>query len=146
MSDEFKDRVIEGLATTISEQVNAAYAKARKSHEKLVESVYFYDAYMVPVTEFPMLKVYRRDMDFRAQDLRSSSVAIDFAFVNADIETMPGLLYWVANQTVKAIDTWKLSNPGKAIIPPNVQANAVTTKYPGDTLVYEMQLILEMQN
>lgn len=146
MNDFARDPVVEALARLIRDRIDRAYAEARRSRERLIQSVWFYDAYQIPLTEFPVLKVYRRDLNFQAQDVRSSSIIISFAFANADIEAMPGLLYWVANETVRAIGSWRVEHSALASISPSIQANAVTSKFPGDTLVYEMEMNLQIQN
>jgi hypothetical protein len=146
VNDFARDPVIEALALLIRDRVDRGYSQVRQSRERLIQSLWFYDAYQVPLTEFPLLKVYRRDLSFQAQDVRTSSVVVNFAFANADIEAMPGLLYWVANETVRAVGTWRVEHSGLATISPSIQANAVTSKFPGDTLVYEMEMNLQIQN
>jgi hypothetical protein len=140
ISDPIVSELVAYMRDYLNEQYLLAYGKGR-----LVVTTREYDAYLVPLTEFPLLKMFRRSLDFEAIDLRSSSIAAVLSFANADIEEMPALLYWVANHFITGIHQWGISNAHKAKIDRRIQAS-VTTSVPGDTLLYQLELNLQLRH
>jgi hypothetical protein len=142
--DKIADPIISELVAYMRDYLNEQYANTY-GKGKLVATTREYDAYLVPLTDFPLLKMFRRSLDYETVNLRQSSVSAVLSFANADIEEMPALLYWVSNNFVRGIYQWGIDNPHKGKIDPRIQAS-VTTAVPGDTLLYQLELSLQLRN
>ena len=65
----------------------------------IIRSVRNYDAFNVPLSEFPLLKVYKnRDVFRKGTFFRTSQGAITYAVSYPQLEILPNLLDWVAYQ------------------------------------------------
>lgn len=65
----------------------------------IVRSIRNYDAFNVPLSEFPVLKVYKnRDIYRKGTFFRTSQGAITYSVSYPQLEVLPNLLDWVSYQ------------------------------------------------
>lgn len=92
------DPLLDDMVKSMAGDLNRAYPG-----HTIVRTTRTYDAYLVPLTEFPLLKIFRLNDTFQQVELAASTVTAAYCLVNADIERMPGLTKWVGDRIVRAI-------------------------------------------
>lgn len=91
------------LNTQFQEEIKASNGTINSS-VIVVRSYRGYDDFNVPLTEFPLLKVYKnRDIFKRNTLFRSSLGAITYSVNYPDLEILPNLLDWVGFQINKGL-------------------------------------------
>lgn len=105
------------LASFLRDFINREYVKARTLNPELqegliVRNIRNYDAVNVPLSEFPLLKVYRlRDTFKRATETTDpTNAAITFSVAYPDLDKLPDLLYWVGKKINLALHSYSKSN------------------------------------
>ena len=93
-----EDELLVGMVSTLKDVLNAAYPDFT-----VVKTTRTYDAYLVPLTEFPLLKLYRTSDSFRSVGKATSSLTCSYCLANADLERMPGLTRWTGEKIVGGI-------------------------------------------
>ncbi len=93
------DTTLEKIAKQLMDELNAAYPK-----QKVVQSYRTYDAYNVPTSDYPLLKVYRVMDTFGAETTkRTSRAVISYSLVLPDQEHLAPIMSWVSFQINKAL-------------------------------------------
>lgn len=131
------------LADYLKEELNKAYINflntseeieefapnaAQQNPEPIVRSTRFYDSLNVPLSEFPLLKVYRQNEDFRAGTIYSESdVVITYNASYPNVDRLPGLLHWVAININSILLAYTLDFPLKS--PLNVRQRGYRADY-----------------
>ena len=111
------------LACYLRDYINEQYRKAQEANESLpegliVRNVRNYDAVNIPLSEFPVLKVYRlRDRFKRASETTDpTDAAITFSVSYPDLDVLPDLLYWMGRQINLALHSY--ARREKSLLPP----------------------------
>lgn len=111
------------LAHFLKDELNGAYAILRGIKPSLpeglvVRSVRNYDAVNIPLSEFPLLKVYRTsDVFFPGTTKCRTSGAITYSLSYPQLDALPDLLYWVSK--ILNYSLLKYSRTHKAAVPSN---------------------------
>lgn len=80
------------IATFLRDELNKAYPD-----QTVVKGIRCYDAFNVPYTEFPLLKVYRLvDGWKRNETVRESQAVISYSLVLPDQEHLAPIMAWVS--------------------------------------------------
>jgi len=113
LREKLNEAHIEFLNT--SDEIGEVAPKApQQNPEPIVRSTRSYDALNVPLSEFPLIKVYRQDDSFRAGTIYfESSVVITYNAAYPDIERLPGLLHWVSVNVNSILIAYALEFPLK---------------------------------
>lgn len=69
----------------------------------IVNSTRSYDAFSVPVQDFPLLKVYRNSTQYRPSQVRQSRLTAQYGLILPDQERLLPLLNWVDDQISRAL-------------------------------------------
>ncbi len=95
----FVDTTLEKIAVHVMNQLNLAYPQ-----QKVVQSYRTYDAYNVPTSDYPLIKVFRVTDTFKkGTTSRSSRAVISYSLVLPDQEHLAPIMSWVSFQINKAL-------------------------------------------
>lgn len=126
------DPLLDDMVKAIARDLNRAYPDYQ-----IVRTTRTYDAFLVPLTEFPLLKIFRLSDNYSQVDLAGTSVTIAYCLVNADIERMPGLTHWVGERIVRSLHSFGVSNKSYRL------TGEVAVRY--RTLVQQGELVYQTQ-
>lgn len=100
------------LANYLKEHLNKSYAKLVEERDDLtpqivVRNIRNWDDPSVPLSEFPLLKVYRNTDTFDRGGLsRDTTATITYSTSYANLEELPDLLYWASYVINKGLIKW----------------------------------------
>lgn len=63
--------------------------------QPIVKSTRNYDAFNIPVQDFPLLKIYRLKSNYRASNLRISQIQLQYGLILPDLEFLLPRLNWI---------------------------------------------------
>lgn len=112
----YVDEPMHRLAIHIKDWVNTAFLKAYPTAEGaiaqgVVNGIRTYDAYNVPFSEYPLLKVFRMFEDGSLDDEKDTVTGIiTFGLVHPELEGLQPLLVWVKKQIAKALRCWRIEH------------------------------------
>jgi hypothetical protein len=93
------------LARFLRDFVNNEYVKLRETRPELkdglvIRNIRNYDAVNIPLSEFPILKVYRLTDTFKraTETTDFTTGAITYSVVYPDLDKLPDLLYWIGRK------------------------------------------------
>ena len=104
------------LANYLRDYLNLAYSKEVANNTDLpsgivVRSTRNWDDPSVPLSEFPLLKVYRNSETFDRGGLsRDTTATITYSVSFPNLEELPDLLYWVSYVLNKGLIQYQLEN------------------------------------
>jgi len=88
-----QDYVTFGLAQYLQTNINASYPS-----KVVIRSIRGYDAVNVPISDFPLLKVFRLYDNYkRNTEFSLSTGIITYSLSFPDVEQLPGILKWMAD-------------------------------------------------
>ena len=129
-----EDEYCRKLAAFLRDFINEKYAEERVSKPALpqgviVRNIRNYDAVGVPLSEFPLLKVYRlRDRFKRASETTDfTDAAITYSVAYPDLDKLPDLLYWMGRQINLGLHSYQRRN--KSLLPPAQENRDYTIEY-----------------
>jgi hypothetical protein len=101
------------LAVFLRDYINTKYNEAREVNPELPEGTIIrnirnYDAVNVPLSDFPLLKVYRLRDTFKRASFTTdpTDAAITFSVAYPDLDRLPDLLYWMGRQLNMALHSY----------------------------------------
>ena len=122
------------LALFLRDYINERYQELRKEKPDLPEGLIVrntrnYDAVNVPLSEFPLLKVYRlRDRFKRGSTTTDpTDAAITFSVAYPDLDRLPDLLYWIGKQINLGLHSYQRST--NHLLPPAQDNRDYTVEY-----------------
>ena len=122
------------LAVFLRDFINAEYNKARDNNPNLPEGTIIrnirnYDAVNVPLSDFPLLKVYRlRDRFARASYVTDpTDAAITFSVAYPDLDRLPDLLYWMGRKLNRGLHSY--AKQDLQLLPPPQDNRDYTVEY-----------------
>lgn len=122
------------LACYLRDFINQKYkAKQIKNPELpeglIIRNIRNYDAVNVPLSEFPLLKVYRlRDKFKRASETTDpTDAAITYSVAYPDLDKLPDLLYWIGKQVNLGLHSYQRTENN--LLPPAQNNRDYTVEY-----------------
>jgi hypothetical protein len=110
--DLFTDPVCDRLVTYLRDGLNEAYPE-----QIVVNSTRSYDAYNVPYTEYPLLKVYRvSEMGKIDRNESEVQLVISYSLVFPELEQLAPIMIWVRRQIRRLLAGWDVNCPGFPIL------------------------------
>ena len=101
------------LAVFLRDYINTKYNEAREVNTELPEGTIIrnirnYDAVNIPLSDFPLLKVYRLRDTFKRASFTTdpTDAAITFSVAYPDLDRLPDLLYWMGRQLNMALHSY----------------------------------------
>jgi hypothetical protein len=101
------------LAVFLRDYINTKYNEAREVNPELPEGTIIrnirnYDAVNIPLSDFPLLKVYRLRDTFKRASFTTdpTDAAITFSVAYPDLDRLPDLLYWMGRQLNMALHSY----------------------------------------
>ncbi len=129
-----QDEYCRKLACFLRDFINEKYREVQTANPELpegliVRNIRNYDAVNVPLTEFPLLKVYRlRDQFKRAsQTTDFTDAAITYSVAYPDLDRLPDLLYWMGRQINLGLHSYARTE--KHLLPPPQENRDYTVEY-----------------
>lgn len=106
--DPYVDLTCKRIADHIYEYVNGAY-----SPQQIIQSVRYYDAFNVPYTDYPLLKVYRLAKQGSLKKAKTvSPLIISYSLVLPDLEPLAAIVDWVGDAIAEALREFQLEHQG----------------------------------
>jgi hypothetical protein len=122
------------LSEYLRDYINQKYKEKQEKNPSLpsgliVRNTRNYDAVNVPLSEFPLLKVYRlRDKFKRAGTTTDpTDAAITYSVAYPDLDKLPDLLYWIGKQINLGLHSYQRSN--NDLLPPAQDNRDYTVEY-----------------
>ena len=105
--DILEDKVLTKIVTFIKEELNR---NNPIDNTIVVKSTRNYDAFNVPIQDFPLLKIYRQRTNYLNNNKRISSIQLQYGLVLPDQERLVPYLNWVDNQINKILSQsiWRI--------------------------------------
>lgn len=129
-----EDEYCRKLACFLRDYINEKYRETQEANTNLpegliVRNIRNYDAVNVPLSEFPLLKVYRlRDRFKRASETTDpTDAAITYSVAYPDLDKLPDLLYWVGRQINLGLHSYQRRD--KNLLPPAQENRDYTVEY-----------------
>jgi hypothetical protein len=92
------------LSLYLKDYLNSEYAQARLENPSLPDALIVrtakeYDAINIPLSEFPLLKVYRgRDSYRKGTTIKDVSATLTYSLSYPELDVLPDLLTWVSEK------------------------------------------------
>lgn len=105
--DILEDKILTELVTYIKDELNR---NNPIENTTIVKSTRNYDAFNVPIQDFPLLKIYRQRTQYLNNNKRISNLQLQYGLVIPDQEKLLPYLNWVDNQINKALSqtVWRI--------------------------------------
>lgn len=105
----FRDRACHNLACYLQKKLNESHPE-----QTIVQSTRSYDAFNVPYTDYPLLKVYRLSDD-GAIDLNQANcqAVISYSLVLPELEKLAPILAWVRKKIRLFLFSYNLEHGGE---------------------------------
>lgn len=103
-----EDKILTKIVTFIKEDLNR---NNPIENTIIVKSTRNYDAFNIPVQDFPLLKIYRQRTQYINNNKRLSSLQLQYGLVLPDQEKLVPYLNWVDNQINKILSQsiWRIN-------------------------------------
>lgn len=121
------------LAVFLRDRINERYAYERTLNPDLpdivvVKNIRNFDDINIPLSEFPLLKVYRTTDTFKGGTLLDNArAAITYSVSYPNLETLPDLLYWMGKQINFLMHEYNKSH--KHLFPTKIFNQTYTAQY-----------------
>lgn len=114
-NDIFRDCIVQKLGQYIKEQLNERLPiEYKRQGWKVVNSLYLIDMPQIPLTDYPVLKVFRlTSTSNRNRTTSNSLIRISYSISYASISHLPNYINWVRKQLDEILLEWsqRLDNP-----------------------------------
>lgn len=121
------------LAQYLRDRLNERYQEERDKNTSLpdiivVKNIRNFDDINIPLSEFPLLKVYRTSESYRPGTLYTTCrAAITYSVTYPDLKTLPDLMYWMSKQINFLIHEYNKSR--KQLLPSKIQNQNYSAQY-----------------
>lgn len=105
--DIIEDKILTKIVEYLKDELNR---NNPIENTVIVNSTRNYDAFNVPITDFPLLKIYRQRSQYLNNNKRISNLQLQYGLVLPDQEKLMPYLNWIDNQLNLALSqtTWRI--------------------------------------